>query len=139
MYQDKQDLRDTCQVLLDDFADLLEWGWDDRTKALLAEFPTARAEAVRDVLDRHFNREWDHLSIRNAPAWIKTATGDLGDLRNNQLLFTSDPGVGVLIFAAWWPWGNGEVISVRLASPSIGGKIGLVEPGIFTRIMGMFS
>ncbi len=55
-----------------------------------------------------------------APEQIKTKSVDLGELRENQLLFTTDPGGNVLIFAAWWPWGNGEVVSVRIASPSNG-------------------
>ena len=31
-----------------------------------------------------------------------------------QLLLTSAPSDGVGIYCAWWPWGNGKTISIRL-------------------------
>jgi hypothetical protein len=31
------------------------------------------------------------------------------------LLFTSDPKRDALIFCAWWPWGDGKTISIRIA------------------------
>lgn len=139
MYQDKPELKMTCQALLHDFDGLLAWDWDNRAQALLAEFPTARAGDVRAVMDRHLSQQWDHKSIHQAPAGLRTATGNLGDLRTNQLLFASGPASPALIFAAWWPWGNGEVISLRLAAPAAGHKSAATEQGLLARLKGLFG
>jgi hypothetical protein len=118
MYLNKTQIKDLCKELLDDFESVLSWKWDSGFNALVAEFSTDKQDEVRTVLERHLGFKWDSRSIRKAPEQIKTKSGDLGDLRDNQLLFTTDPEGNVLIFAAWWPWGNGEVVSVRIASPS---------------------
>ncbi len=60
--------------------------------------------------------KWDRKTIRNAPDIVKTGAGEFGDMRSGQLLFTSDPKGNMLILAAWWPWGDGEVVSLRIAS-----------------------
>ena len=44
----------------------------------------------------------------------KAVQDDLGGLMAGQILFTSDPNRGVVLFCAWWPWGNGEKISIRV-------------------------
>lgn len=118
MYLNKNEIKALCKELLEDFEQVLSWKWDGGFNALIAEFSTDKQDEVREVLERHLSFKWDSNSIRKAPAKVKTKSGDLGDLRDNQLLFTTDPEGNVLIFAAWWPWGNGEVISVRIASPS---------------------
>lgn len=39
---------------------------------------------------------------------------NLGGLMSGQLLFTSDPNQDAFIFCAWWPWGDGKTISIRV-------------------------
>ena len=133
MALNKAQIKELCKELLDDFERVLSWQWDSGFNALVAEFSTAKQDEVRSVLERHLGFKWDSLSIRKAPELIKIKSGDLGDLRDNQLLFTTDPAGNVLIFAAWWPWGNGEVVSVRITSPS-SGEQPLAAEGILSKI-----
>ena len=37
-----------------------------------------------------------------------------GGLRAGQLLMTGGPTGGLLAFGLWWPWGDGETISMRV-------------------------
>jgi hypothetical protein len=46
---------------------------------------------------------------------VRTINSRQGGLRPGQLLFTSDPNREAFIFCAWWPWGGGETISIRIA------------------------
>lgn len=139
MFLNKSELKKSCQPLLNDFDGLLSWDWDNRSQTLLAEFPTIKGEVIRAVMNRHLTQQWDNKTIHQAPERLRTATGDLGDLRANQLLFSSGPDSQPLIFAAWWPWGNGEVISLRLASPTTSDhQVAPAEPGLLNRIMGLF-
>ncbi len=138
MYLGKVETRQLCKELIDDSESLLSWKWDGGFKALLAEFSTDKQDEVRSVLERHLPMIWDDRSIRKAPKNLKAASGDLGDLRDKQLLFSNDPEGEPIIFAAWWPWGNGEVISVRIASPSSGERAE-ESPGFFARMMRIFG
>ena len=138
MYLNKTQIKELCKELLDDFERVLSWKWDSGFNALVAEFSTDKQDEVRTVLERHLGFKWDSRSIRKAPEQIKTKSGDLGDLRDNQLLFTTDPEGNVLIFAAWWPWGNGEVVSVRITSPSSGEQPAEAQ-GILSKIQSFFG
>jgi len=138
MYLNKADIKELCKELLEDFERVLSWKWDSGFNALVAEFSTDKQDEVRTVLERHLGFKWDSRSIRKAPEQIKTKSGDLGDLRDNQLLFTTDPEGNVLVFAAWWPWGNGELISVRLASPSRGEQAADTQ-GVMAKIKRFFT
>ncbi|MBU0675183.1 MAG: hypothetical protein KJ950_11115 [Proteobacteria bacterium] len=138
MFLNKSDLKETCQELLNDFGGASSWEWDKGFNALVAEFSAEGHEEIRTKLKHHLSLEWDHKSIRKAPEKIQTATGDFGDLRANQLLFTSDPEGDVFIFAAWWPWNNGEVISVRIASPAPGENY-QGNQGVLAKIKSFFN
>lgn len=138
MYLGKAEIKDLCKDLLNDFDHLLSWKWDSGFKALLAEFSTDKQDEVRSVLERHLSFSWDGRSIRKAPKTLKTASDALGDLRDKQLLFSNDPEGEPIIFAAWWPWENGEVISVRIASPSSGERAE-ESLGFFARMMRIFG
>ena len=116
MHLNKSDLKEVCGELLADFDGVLSWKWDKNFGAFLAEFSAESQDEVRSILERHFSQKWDRKSIRKAPDIVKRGAGEFGDMRSGQLLFTSDPKGNVFILAAWWPWGDGEVVSLRIAS-----------------------
>lgn len=137
MYLNQAELEMVCGGLLNDLCGELTWKWDDRFGALLAVVQAERQVEVRRVLDSHFVHLWDRKSIRQAPGAVKNGLGDFLDLRGEQLLFTSDPVADSLLFAAWWPWGDGTAISVRLASAA-----NVSQPkssGFFGRISRLFN
>lgn len=120
MHLNQSELEMACGGLLNDLGGVLTWKWDDRFGALLAEFKVEEQAVVRQALESHFVHHWDNKSIRHAPLAIKNGAGDFIDLRDKQLLFTSAPAVGSLLFAAWWPWNDAKVISVRITSSANG-------------------
>lgn len=91
------------------------WKWDDRFGAVLAEFGVADQVKVRDVLTRLFSCAWDRSTVDAAPDAVQAVKSHCGGLKPGQLLFTTDPGREGFIYCAWWPWGNGTSISLRLA------------------------
>jgi hypothetical protein len=36
-------------------------------------------------------------------------------LRPGQLFFNTNPNQDAFVFCAWWPWGDGQTVSIRLA------------------------
>lgn len=109
------ELEKNCKELSGAFKDILSWTWDDRFDTVLAEFSVNNKDVVRTILDQYLNNVWDNSNIGRAPDTVKKINIDLGKLRPGQLLFTSDLNQEAFLFCAWWPWGNGKTISIRIA------------------------
>ena len=107
------------QVLLESLAasvrGALEWKWDGRFGAVLAEFSADRADELLETLQQHFSSSWDSTSVRDAPEIVQAASKKLGGLMPGQRLLISDLDNRACVFCAWWPWGNGLRISIRVA------------------------
>src|SRR3972149_2028642 len=120
---------DFCKELFKTF-DAGMWKWDDRFDCVLAEFSVYDQDIVRMILKRHLNSVWDTSNVDTAPETVQRINDHFGGLMSRQMLFTSEPGQGDLLCCAWWPWGNGETISIRVA-PFLGK---LPEPQRIERI-----
>jgi hypothetical protein len=94
----------------------LSWKWDSRFETALADFAAGEKESIRAILERSLRITWDSSNIGNAPDVVREIDSHLGGLRSGQLLFTSDPEREPVIFCAWWPWGGGKTISIRIGS-----------------------
>ena len=103
-----------CTSLRSAFEGILEWKWDGRFGTALAEFPLDKKGSVLGILDRYLVNRWDSATIGEAPETAQKAKGHLGGLMPGQLLFVSDLGDDPPIYCAWWPWGNGQTISIRI-------------------------
>jgi hypothetical protein len=118
----KSGLENECKELLSAFHEVLSWKWDSRFEAVLAEFGVENKDSIRAILARYLRITWDSSNIDNAPDIVRTINSHLGRLRSGQLLFTSDPNRDAFIFCAWWPWGDGKTVSIRIA-PSYKGLL----------------
>ena len=111
----KSDLENVCREFFSAFQEVLSWKWESRFETALAELSVDNKDKVRAILERYLNIAWDSSSIGNAPDNVQKIASQLGGLRSAQLLFTSDPNQDAFIFGAWWPWGGGQTISIRVA------------------------
>ena len=118
MHLEKSDLEKVCRELLSSSWGVFSWKWDDYFEALLVEFSAENGEEYRAILERDFSKVWDSSNIREAPDIVQVCSSNFGGLRLGQLLFTTDPSQNVFVCGAWWPWGDGETISLRIASPT---------------------
>ena len=107
------------QVLLEAlaaaFRGVLEWKWDGRFETVFAEVPTDRADEVLEMLQQYLPSSWDSTSVREAPEVVQAASKKLGGLMPGQRFLISDLDNRACVFCAWWPWGNGLRISIRVA------------------------
>ncbi len=109
------DNKTICEQLLYDFRGVLTWKWDDWVGTFLAEFDIDQESDVRSVLEKHLPIAWDSSNINKAPKAVLQLDDYLGGIRPTQYLFSSDPFDEAFVFCAWWPWGNGSTISLRIA------------------------
>jgi len=112
---DSSEPENVCRELSNTFQGVLSWKWDDRFQTVLAEFKVDNKAPIHDALIRRLDRIWDSSTIETSPEAVRAISNTFGGIIPGQLLFTSDPGRDALVFCAWWPWGNGETISIRLA------------------------
>jgi hypothetical protein len=90
-----------------------EWTWDPRFECLTSSFPAADIPRARTVLDTAMPVEWSSDTIGGAPETVSALAKRCGGLRPGQLLRSGDVAGGLLLFALWWPWGDGSKVSVR--------------------------
>ena len=93
---------------------LLEWKWDSRFNTALAEFVAEKTEDVKEILDKIFTEVWETTNIIGAPDNVKTIDYLFGSLMYGQQLLTTDPKQNLILYCIWWPWGNGETVSIRI-------------------------
>ena len=96
------------------FGGMLTWTWDGRFGTAASEFPAEKKETVLGILEEYLVSRWDSATIAEAPEAAKKVKGHLGGLMSGQLLLLSNPDSEPLAFCAWWPWGNGQTISIRV-------------------------
>ena len=93
---------------------LFKWESDDRFGAALTTFKGAQEADVRAVLGQHLPAHHDVTTIADAPELAAQIARAFGGLRAGQELFFSDDSEAPMLVGAWWPWGNGATISLRV-------------------------
>ena len=116
-----KDVEKICSRIYSECDSLESWNWDDRFQAVLTEFPTEQENEVLPVLEKYFDSCWNDETIKRAPGKVRSVAKDLGEVREGQLLFCSDPEKDDLLLGAYWPWQSGKKISLRMLvdSPTI--------------------
>ena len=112
--QSSQELETICDSIFSETNKDVSWKWDGRFHALLSEFPCEEEEEVIAILEKNFVTCWNDENIKEAPLPVKNAARQLGDIREEQLLYSSDPAREVLVLGAYWPWNNGKKFSLRI-------------------------
>jgi hypothetical protein len=128
-----QELETICDSIFSETGSDIAWKWDKRFQALLSEFPCEEEEEVLSLLERNFETCWDEENITDAPRSIKNIVGQIGNLRKEQLLYSTDPSRDVIVLGAYWPWNNGKKFSLRILMDMI--QIDL-DSGVIKESMG---
>lgn len=103
-----------CRQIMTDTRALLAWEWDDYIGAALAKFNVKHSAFVERVLDKCFASRWIDADIAKAPASVGELADSLGGLRKTQRLYVTSSEDKITAFGAWWPWGDGQTISIRI-------------------------
>ncbi len=108
-------LEKRCRWIIDHLGDQLKWKWDSRFETILSEFDVKDTDTIKLKLSRQMDIEWNSENTGGAPELIQIIIDYFGGLNPDQILFTSDPDVDGILLCAWWPWGNGKTVSIRMA------------------------
>lgn len=111
-----------CQRISLNIPDNCLWRWDREFNLALTVIDRKDEIAVELPLTLEFSHKWDFTSIEEADEPIYNFFNAGFGVVPGQKLFTMDPIGGVVLYAAWWPWGDDERISLRLGLLSVAGE-----------------
>jgi len=104
-----------CERLKGAADDASAWEWDGRFDAGLLSFERSRESFMLELLDEVFDKIWSIREVKTGPDDVLALVRSLGGLRSGQMLLTVNLGDGgPTLWCAWWPWGSGARISIRV-------------------------
>lgn len=106
-------LKNICCELFAASGKILSWQWDSRFGMALAQFNVNEAEQVKTILEEYLSFSWSASDVDQSPEAVQGVVSSLGGLLPGQLLFTSPPDE-IFMLCAWWPWNNGQTVSIRV-------------------------
>ena len=121
MRNELAEIETCCRGIITETRGLLKWEWDGYIGAFLATFTIGQVPQIQTICDKYFMSQWDHESLPKAPPSVRAIAETLSGLRSGQTLLMTRPDQFVMAFGAWWPWGDGQTVSLR---------IGLVTDGV---------
>ena len=112
-----------CTKLFGALQDDLSWQWDSRFATALAEISIEEKDSIGKTLENHLGTAWTSGTIDTAPESVQRILFRLGGIMPGQLLYTAGLPRDGIVFCAWWPWGNGQTISIRLGTSQAGSAL----------------
>lgn len=110
------------------------WSWDSRLGCVTSSFSTEFEAKARSAAVAALPFEWTSTSLASAPSNLRGVAERAGGIRAGQALLARGAANGPQAFGLWWPWGDGQTISLR---------VGLVDTHdgaeAYTRIREIFN
>ena len=103
-----------CAAIAEATQGLLSWEFDPRFRAAIATFPASDQQGIKTGLQAGFDQVWTTADLASAPERVRELAKKVGGLRGGQLLFAAHSDTDPILFGLWWPWGNGQTISIRV-------------------------
>ena len=85
----------------------------------LLVFEKEDMESILSTVSNEFDQQWDITTVNSASDLIRELANSFSGISPGQIMFTSEDGAGLILFAAWWPWDNGINISLRIGMFSL--------------------
>ena len=105
-----------CTKLFEALQADLSWEWDSRFKTVLAQISVKEKDTIEKTLENYLGIAWDSVTINSAPESVQRILVRFGGIMSEQLFYAAGLAENGIVFCAWWPWGNGQTISIRLGT-----------------------
>lgn len=110
----EQHIRACASSIIEALADRVKWKYDGFNDALLAEFSADKEQVILPIIRQHLLEEWHAKNVKQAPPLIIHLAGKYAKLSKKQKLFYPRSSELPQVMLAWWPWGHGATVSIRL-------------------------
>lgn len=90
------------------------WSWDPRLLCITSSFTVEQEPAARAATRIALQNEWTSATLLRAPQALRDVVERAGGIRQGQIALSTGPVNGLLAYGLWWPWGDGETVSLRV-------------------------
>jgi hypothetical protein len=90
------------------------WTWDTRLLCIASSFSAQFEAKARAAMANLLREEFTPATLAKAPQRLRDVAERSGGLRTGQLLLAGGPFGYTTAYGLWWPWGDGETISLRV-------------------------
>jgi hypothetical protein len=90
------------------------WSWDARLLCVTSSFTTEQEPQARKATQIALQNEWNPATIVRSPQLLRDVVERSGGIRQGQLVLSTGPVNGLLLYGLWWPWGDSETVSLRV-------------------------
>ena len=112
-------LETVCQRISLNIPNNCPWRWDKEFNMALTVIDRQDEIMIELPLVLEFTHKWDFATIQDAEAPVRDYFRAGFGVVPGQKVFSMDPVNDVVLFAAWWPWGDEARISLRLGLFSV--------------------
>lgn len=133
----KEQLMSHAQPLIESLEQRINLQWDDHFCCVLSEFSVDHESQVYLAAKKHFPHVWDKKTIKKADPFLVHRAGVFGALVKEQKLMTQDVTGQHDVMLAWWPWGHGATISIRIFKVNTAPY--LAPSGFWQKLKNLFS
>ncbi len=105
---------EACQLLGGVLRSLGTWEWDDWFKVAQCTLPKSEEGRLLEALGTVLPCRWEQGDTNVLNSWPFRVSQRIGGLSHGQTLYTSQAGDAAVLFAALWPWGDNQQLSLRI-------------------------
>jgi hypothetical protein len=90
------------------------WSWDSRILCVTSSFNNEYEDQARQAIAAALPLQWTAETLATATPRLRALVERTGGLRADQFVVSAGPYAGLIPFGLWWPWRDGDTISMRL-------------------------
>ena len=106
--------QEICRKICINIPDEYVWEWDAQRHMAVIVLSEPDAELVFFPLFKEFSNHWNFSSTTTSQESISHYINTEFGVLPGQVFFTSNPLYNIILFVAWWPWGNDGKVSMRV-------------------------
>ncbi len=106
-------LKNLFEMLVQSVPSTYNWEMDGRFSTPFVQLDINDTKPVQESVSGIFDNQWDSSSIGKASPLEKNLAKSFFGIQKGQLLFTTQDD-DILLFGAWWPWGDDSKVSLRI-------------------------
>ena len=103
-----------CRKICINIPESYVWSWDPKRQMAVVVLEAPDAELVFFPLFKEFSNHWNFSATSAAKESITEYINAEFGVLPGQVFFTSNPLHNLVLFVAWWPWGNEGNVSMRV-------------------------
>lgn len=108
-----ENLKSISKIIKKLYSSASKWSYDERFNTVLLTLDPETADTDKDKISTCFQNIYDTETKNKASKPEQKLINSLSGINDSQMLFTSNEN-GIILYCAWWPWGDKSKVSLRM-------------------------